>query len=62
MKVIETEKLQIEKVIDVSPNSFYPVPKVKSTVLQEYVDEIRWRRTIRNSDFRGESLGISWIF
>ena len=33
LAVLSSWKLQIEKVTDVSPNSFYPVPKVKSTVL-----------------------------
>ena len=33
LAVLSSWKLQIEKIIDVSPNSFYPVPKVKSTVL-----------------------------
>ena len=33
LAVLSSWKLQIEKIIDVSPNSFYPIPKVKSTVL-----------------------------
>ena len=33
LAVLSSWKLQIEKIVDVSPNSFYPVPKVKSTVL-----------------------------
>ena len=33
LAVFSSWKLKIEKVIDVSPNSFYPIPKVKSTVL-----------------------------
>ena len=33
LAVLSSWKLKIEKVADVSPNSFYPVPKVKSTVL-----------------------------
>ena len=33
LAVLSSWKLQIEKIIDVSPNSFYPVPKVKSTIL-----------------------------
>ena len=33
LSVLSSWKLKIEKIIDVSPNSFYPIPKVKSTVL-----------------------------
>ena len=33
LSVLSSWKLKIKKVIDVSPNSFYPIPKVKSTVL-----------------------------
>ena len=33
LAVLSSWKLKIEKVTDVSPNSFYPIPKVKSTVL-----------------------------
>ena len=33
LAVLSSWKLNIEKIIDVSPNSFYPIPKVKSTVL-----------------------------
>ncbi len=33
LAVLSSWKLQIEKIIDVSPNSFYPIPRVKSTVL-----------------------------
>tara|TARA_B100001175_G_scaffold281176_1_gene259378 strand:+ start:129 stop:923 length:795 start_codon:yes stop_codon:yes gene_type:complete len=33
LAVLSSWKLQIEKIIDVSPNSFYPIPKVKSTIL-----------------------------
>ena len=33
LAVLSSWKLKIEKVIDVSPGSFYPIPKVKSTVL-----------------------------
>ncbi len=33
LAVLSSWKLQIKKIIDVSPNSFYPIPKVKSTVL-----------------------------
>ena len=33
LAVLSSWKLKIEKIIDVSPKSFYPVPKVKSTVL-----------------------------
>ena len=33
LAVLSSWKLQIKKITDVSPNSFYPVPKVKSTVL-----------------------------
>jgi len=33
LAVLSSWKLKIEKVIDVSPNSFYPIPKVKSTIL-----------------------------
>tara|TARA_B100001173_G_C16002033_1_gene553913 strand:- start:153 stop:947 length:795 start_codon:yes stop_codon:yes gene_type:complete len=33
LAVLSSWKLQIKKIIDVSPNSFYPIPKVKSSVL-----------------------------
>ena len=33
LAVLSSWKLKIEKIIDVSPNCFYPIPKVKSTVL-----------------------------
>ena len=33
LAVLSSWKLKIEKIIDVSPNSFYPIPKVKSTIL-----------------------------
>jgi len=33
LAVLSSWKLKIEKIIDVSPGSFYPIPKVKSTVL-----------------------------
>ena len=33
LAVLSSWKLKIEKIIDVSPESFYPIPKVKSTVL-----------------------------
>ncbi len=33
LAVLSSWKLQIKKIIDVSPNSFYPIPKVKSTIL-----------------------------
>ena len=33
LAVLSSWKLNIKKVIDVSPNSFYPIPKVKSSVL-----------------------------
>ena len=33
LAVLSSWKLKIKKIIDVSPGSFYPVPKVKSTVL-----------------------------
>tara|TARA_B100001175_G_C19459754_1_gene615876 strand:+ start:489 stop:1283 length:795 start_codon:yes stop_codon:yes gene_type:complete len=33
LAVLSSWRLNIKKIIDVSPNSFYPVPKVKSTVL-----------------------------
>jgi len=33
LAVLSSWKLKIEKITDVSPNSFYPIPKVKSTVL-----------------------------
>ena len=33
LAVLSSWKLKIEKIIDVSPKSFYPVPKVKSTIL-----------------------------
>jgi 16S rRNA (adenine1518-N6/adenine1519-N6)-dimethyltransferase len=33
LAVLSSWKLKIEKVTDVSPNSFYPIPKVKSTIL-----------------------------
>jgi 16S rRNA (adenine1518-N6/adenine1519-N6)-dimethyltransferase len=33
LAVLSSWKLKIKKIVDVSPNSFYPVPKVKSTVL-----------------------------
>ena len=33
LAVLSSWKLKIKKVTDVSPNSFYPIPKVKSTVL-----------------------------
>ena len=33
LAVLSSWKLNIEKIIDVSPNSFYPIPKVKSTIL-----------------------------
>jgi len=33
LAVLSSWKLRIEKITDVSPNSFYPIPKVKSTVL-----------------------------
>ena len=31
--ILSSWKLNIKKIIDVSPNSFYPIPKVKSSVL-----------------------------
>ena len=33
LAVLSSWKLKTEKIIDVSPESFYPIPKVKSTVL-----------------------------
>ena len=33
LAVLSSWKLKIKKIIDVSPNSFYPIPKVKSTIL-----------------------------
>ena len=33
LAVLSSWKLKIEKITDVSPESFYPIPKVKSTVL-----------------------------
>ena len=47
LSVLSSWKLNIKKILDVSPNSFYPIPKVKSSVLliepkQEYF-------TIKNS-------------
>ena len=33
LAVLSSWKLKIKKIIDVSPKSFYPVPKVKSTIL-----------------------------
>ena len=33
LAVLSSWKLNIKKIIDVSPNSFYPIPKVKSSVL-----------------------------
>jgi len=33
LAVLSSWKLDIKKILDVSPNSFYPVPKVKSSVL-----------------------------
>ncbi len=33
LSVLSSWKLKIEKITDVSPESFYPIPKVKSTVL-----------------------------
>jgi len=33
LSVLSSWKLKIKKVADVSPNSFYPIPKVKSSVL-----------------------------
>ena len=33
LAVLSSWKLNIEKITDVSPNSFYPIPKVKSTIL-----------------------------
>ncbi len=33
LAILSSWKLQIKKIIDVSPNSFYPIPKVKSTIL-----------------------------
>ncbi len=33
LAVLSSWKLKIEKITDVSPNSFYPIPKIKSTVL-----------------------------
>jgi len=33
LAVLSSWKLKIEKIIDVSPGSFFPIPKVKSTVL-----------------------------
>tara|TARA_B100001029_G_C15022515_1_gene431497 strand:+ start:541 stop:1335 length:795 start_codon:yes stop_codon:yes gene_type:complete len=43
LSVLSSWKLKVKKVTDVSPNSFYPIPKVKSTVLliepkKEYFD------------------------
>ena len=33
ISVLAAWKLNVKKIIDVSPNSFFPIPKVKSTVL-----------------------------
>ena len=33
LAILSSWKLKIEKITDVSPNSFYPIPKVKSTIL-----------------------------
>jgi len=33
LAILSSWKLEIEKITDVSPNSFYPIPKVKSTIL-----------------------------
>ena len=33
LAILTSWKLNIEKITDVSPNSFYPIPKVKSTIL-----------------------------
>ncbi len=33
LSILSSWKLKIKKITDVSPNSFYPIPKVKSTVL-----------------------------
>ena len=33
LAVLASWKMNIKKITDVSPNSFYPIPKVKSTVL-----------------------------
>ena len=33
LAVLSSWKFNIEKITDVSPNSFYPIPKVKSTIL-----------------------------
>jgi len=33
LAVLSSWKLNIKKITDVSPNSFYPIPKVKSTIL-----------------------------
>ena len=33
LAVLSSWKLQIKKIVDISPNSFYPIPKIKSTLL-----------------------------
>ena len=33
LAILSSWKLKIKKIADVSPNSFYPVPKIKSTIL-----------------------------
>ena len=33
LSILTSWKMNVKKIIDVSPNSFFPVPKVKSTVL-----------------------------
>ena len=33
LSILSSWKLNIKKIIDINPNSFYPVPKIKSTIL-----------------------------
>ena len=33
LSILTSWKMNVKKIIDVSPNSFYPIPKIKSTVL-----------------------------
>ncbi len=33
LAILSSWKLKIEKIMDISPKSFYPIPKVKSTLL-----------------------------
>ena len=33
LSILTSWRMDVKKIIDVSPNSFYPIPKIKSTVL-----------------------------